>query len=314
MRVRAERHDQALVALKREHQAHVEALTSDFKRSEQELSQRHNDAVQRLKDESIARLDAAVESNRREKDDECARIANGLRYELEEAHKRNLSSMMQQHQDALQGISEQHKVEIREKVAQMAIQKDELHVGDKQVAIREAARDWELETERRVRQRESELRYEHEQELEKVQQSCKEMVESLAAQHAEERQKMGGDMLDQREEIRSMTAKFEQAKAAKLLEEAAGRLGDEHAAALASLRSVHEGAMEAERERLFRQKAEALRAKEAELGATVSALERDIDNQKADFELKLRTQLADSGRITEKLQAERDKLLLGNNG
>lgn len=178
--VRAERHDNALVQLKREHQAHVESLTAEFKRDMETAAARHQQELDRSRAEGADNLNAAVEGMRRQQTSDSSRMLEDLRYELEEQHRVNLSAVMQQHQEALRGITEQHKLEMREKIAQMALQKDELHRGDKSVALKAAAQDWETEMNRRVRKCEDKLNREHSSEIESIRRECNAAIDSMA--------------------------------------------------------------------------------------------------------------------------------------
>lgn len=68
-------------------------------------------------------------------------------------------------------------------------------------------------------------------------------VRVMALQHAEDRQRLGGDMLDQREETRAITAKAEQLKAAKAMESERKALIAEHEDACIKLRQQCESDM-----------------------------------------------------------------------
>jgi hypothetical protein len=66
-------------------------------------------------------------------------------------------------------------------LAQIAQQKDGLHEGDKQLALKEAARQWEGLLEDRVQQVQEAMAVEHNMEIESIRRECEASLRDLAA-------------------------------------------------------------------------------------------------------------------------------------
>ena len=244
MRVRSERYDGALTALKKDHQVHIDELTAAFQRDAEAEAQRHHADILRERDEAADRLENAVEEMRRSKNEELAHAIEGIRADLDEAHNSRLASVMNQQQEMHQGVVERHQAELRSRMALVAQQKDELHHADKQLALKDAQSTFEKIMNQRVLDAEDRMREELAHELESVRRECARTIQALETQvgsfsgclflnltiffvwfammplclarppqHKEERQRLSVDMLDQREETRSITAKSQEEKA-----------------------------------------------------------------------------------------------------
>jgi len=265
MRVRSERHDQELLALKQEQNVQLDELKNEYARISEAEERRHTDELDRLKVESISNLDAVVYQTKREMEEECSREVEETKRQLEDEHAARLSMIINQHQEALAGMADQHQQDTRERMAMIAIQKDELNEAAKRLALQEAASRWEAETERRVYQVEMQLRNEHAQELESVRRECEVALRDLAAQHSQERQRLGGSMLDQREETRTITAQSEREKSLKRLGELRVELAAQHAAEIKAVQAEAESKVARERARGENFKEAALKAQEVNL-------------------------------------------------
>jgi hypothetical protein len=201
MRVRSERHDQTVAALKEEHQAEIEALMDNFRVMTEANARRHEIELTQQAEDSESQAQLALENLRREIDCEWTHALEEDRRRLEQEHSERLAAVMNQHQvvpsprchhfqslfspcpqkEMLRTVSDQHQLDLRERTAQMAQQKDELHEGDKEFALREAAKQWETLLQQRLRQVEDALATDHNLELESVRRECESALNDLAS-------------------------------------------------------------------------------------------------------------------------------------
>mmetsp|Transcript_1630 Transcript_1630/g.3085 ORF Transcript_1630/g.3085 Transcript_1630/m.3085 type:complete len:395 (+) Transcript_1630:33-1217(+) len=310
MRVRSERHDQAISVLKNEHQAEVAAMTNNFRMAAEADERRHQRELSTQNEEAMMLLEKTLDAARKEKDDEWRRVLDEMRHELEEDHSNRLSAVITQNQETLRGANEQHAFEVRERMSQIAQQKDDLHEGDKKLALKEAARQWEGLLEERVKQVQEAMTLEHDMEIEGIRRECEASLRDLAAKHAQERLRLGGDMLDQREETRLVVAKSEKEKSQKKLDELRESLEVQFAAKEDAMHHEMLAELTLERSKFEEEKHAALKNQAAEHAHQIEKFECSQAEAKNEFEHLQLSQLAQSGRITEKLQVERDELAL----
>jgi hypothetical protein len=360
MRVRSQRHDQALVELKSQQQSQLVQLDADAQRAAEEQARRHQAELQRQSEAATDRLEAHVENMRRAKDAETARALDKLRYQLEENHNSRLSAVMSQHQEAFQGLQDQHKAGLRERMSHMAMQKDELSQADKSEALKEARAAWATEAARMMEHAEAQLGYEHVKEIDSIRLECERTIQDLTTkvhahslnvahrlthtlalwQHAQERQRLGGDMLDDREATRAVTAKAEQEKAAKAEVTLTQKLAAKYEAAMVELqqRCEHElmqavAKVQGEQEAALRQQAVRSRVlarankrdfrspppllthanvflPQHGFSQQVSSLEKSLASVKGDYQEAARQHNAATARATDALEHERDELAL----
>jgi len=177
--VRSERHDQVVVDLKAQHQNQVIQMNEDAQRAAEEQTRRFQAELQRQNEAATDRLEDAVENMRRAKDEEMAQVLKELRYELEENHNSRLSAVMSQHQEAFQGLQDQHKAELRERMSHMAMQKDELSQAEKSEALKTARAEWTTEASSMVELAEARLSHEHAKEIDSIRGECERAIQDL---------------------------------------------------------------------------------------------------------------------------------------
>lgn len=179
MRVRSERHDQALAELKSQQQSQLVQIDSDAQRAAEEQALRYQAELQRQSEAATDRLEAELQRQSEARHAETARALDELRYQLEENHNSRLSAVMSQHQEAFQGLQDQHKAGLRERMSHMAMQKDELSQADKSEALKEARAAWATEAARMVEHAEAQLSYEHAKEIDSIRLECERAIQDL---------------------------------------------------------------------------------------------------------------------------------------
>lgn len=89
---------------------------------------------------------------------------------------------MSHFKDANQGLTTHHKDELRKRLAQMAQQKDELHEGDKALALKENDRHWEGVLTQKLEELRNQLLEEQALEVEAIQRACDKTIQDLTSQ------------------------------------------------------------------------------------------------------------------------------------
>ncbi len=231
--MRSERHDQALAALKKEHDSRIDALNEESKQQVEALIRKHDFELQSLHDDMIARHSAEIEKIKAIKDEETLRAVEECRIHLEEVHNSRMSSVMSRNQEQMMALSEAHRAEMRERVSMIAQQKDELAEGDKQLALKMEKGHWEAMLERQRCQLEMELRAQFEEELSSVRRECETSLRELASEHFQERKRSNAEVLES-------AIKMEQEKAERKLASLRDSLSAEHVSDIESLKIAFE--------------------------------------------------------------------------
>lgn len=96
--MRSERHDQAMSALKIDHENEVASLANNFKIAAEADARRHQQELRQVKEEAMTHLETTIEAVKIEKDEECRSLVDDMRHQLEQDHSDRLSAVIHQNQ------------------------------------------------------------------------------------------------------------------------------------------------------------------------------------------------------------------------
>ena len=145
---------------------------------------------------------SALEDQRRSSERAQEAALAQASHALEEAHKSRLEGVIDEHMKAQDALNKRHSDDMRTRLSEMAHSKDELAQIEKAYALKETTQKFETEMSKAVAEAEARLRNVHVTEVEEIRKECALSIKAIQEQHELEKRRMGGDLMDARDEIK----------------------------------------------------------------------------------------------------------------